>query len=423
MATSDAGGSGVRWWRRSRDLAQQQARAAHADATQAMRHLESLEVDLTELSEIHAASAAAQAGVDRIGFTTPLSQEWDRISVETGIPALQFYELDAAYDARVDHEEDEARRITAGFTAAAARLRELFPEVERFRAVHADALAAALAIREDTPGIVERAEATRTEASLALAAASRQDLRDGAAADALVRASTLLGTARTAADERRWVDAHTAASEALRTAETARTLATELPERAERVRTGHLSVRTRRDAIRTQQARLPEVMSQLRRRYTVDAWRSVDGAPERVAAALKQVEEGLAELDRMVVQRPLDVPAATELLAAVRTAVNDANEDLRAATDRLQRLDSLAEDPQVLLDRLRRRLVDARRFVAALPAADAGRYGPTLDGLARRTEDLREQVGATRPDWGAVIAEADAVEAGLDAMIRTARGH
>lgn len=423
MATSDAGGSGVRWWRRSRDLAQQQARAAQADAAQAMTHLESLEVDLTELSEIDAAAAAARAGVPRIGFTTPLSQEWDRISVETGIPALQFYELDAAYDARVDHDEDEARRIAAGFGAAAARLRELLPEVERFRTVHADALAAAAAIRDDAPGLVERAEATRTEASLALAEASRQGLRDAAAGDALVRASTLIGTARAAAEERRWVDAHSAATEAVAAAGEARALAGDLAERAERVRTGHLSVRTRRDAIRTQQARLPEVMSQLRRRYTVDAWRSVDGAPERVAAALKQVEEGLLELDRLVAQRPLDVPTASELLATVRTAINDANDDLRAATERLQRLDSLADDPNVLLERLRRRLVDARRFVSALPGSDAQRYGPTLDGLARRTEQLREQVGATRPDWGAVIAEADAVEAGLDAMIRTARGY
>ncbi len=122
-------------------------------------------------------------------------------------------------------------------------------------------------------------------------------------------------------------------------------------------------------------------------------------------------------------QQPLDVPTASDLLAAVRTAINDANEDLRAATDRLQRLDSLADDPNVLLERLRRRLVDARRFVSALPGSDAHRYGPTLDGLARRTEQLREQVSATRPDWGAVIAEADAVEAGLDAMIRTARGY
>lgn len=423
MATSDTGGSGVRWWRRSRDLAQQQARAARADAAQAMSHLESLEVDLNELSEIDAAAAAARAGADRIGFTTALSQEWDRISVETGIPALQFYELDAAYDAGVDHEEDEARRVAAGFAAAAARLRELVPEVERFRATHADALAAAAAIRDDTPGLVDQAEVTKTEASLALAAASRQGLRDPDASDALVRASTLIGTARAAADDRRWVDAHTAATGAVTAAAEARALAADLPERAERIRTGHLSLRTRRDAIRTQQARLPEVMSQLRRRYTIDAWRSVDGAPERVAAALKQVEDGLVELDRLVAQQPLDVPAGTALLTSVRTAINDANEDLRAATDRLQRLDSLAEDPELLLERLRRRLVDARRFVSALPGSDPHRYGPTLDALARRTEQLREQVGATRPDWGAVITEADAVEAGLDSMIRTARGH
>ena len=38
-----------------------------------------------------------------------------------------------------------------------------------------------------------------------------------------------------------------------------------------------------------------------------------------------------------------------------------------------------------LLERLRRRLVDARRFVSALPGSDPHRYGPTLDALARRS--------------------------------------
>ncbi|TWH00066.1 hypothetical protein L615_002200000420 [Nocardioides sp. J9] len=422
MATSDAGGSGVRWWRRSRDLAQQDARAAQADAARAMTHLESLEVDLTELSEIDAAAAAARAGADRVGFTTPLSQDWDRLSVETGIVALQFYELDAAYDPRVDHEEAEARRFADGFTATAARLRALFPDVERFRAVHAAGLEAAAAWRDETPDLVERADAARTEARQVLAEASGLGLRDDDATSSLARAGTGIAAARAASEERRWVDAHTAAADAVEAAESALRLARDLPDRAERVRTGLLSVRTRRDAIRTQHARLPEVMSNLRRRYTFDAWRDVDGAPQRVEAALKVIEDGLVELDRLVAQAPLDVPAATDLLTSVRTAINDANQDLRNATDRLQRLDSLADDPGALLERLRRRLVDARRFLDGLPG-DPTRYGPTLDALARRTEGLVDQVSATRPNWGAIVAEADSIEAGLDAMIRTARGH
>src|SRR5690606_24560656 len=85
---------GPTWWRPSRDLALLAARSAHADASQAMVHLESLEVDLNELSAIDAAAAARRARTDPVGHRTPVADAWDELSVRTGIPALEFYELD-----------------------------------------------------------------------------------------------------------------------------------------------------------------------------------------------------------------------------------------------------------------------------------------------------------------------------------------
>lgn len=413
--------SGPRWWRRSRDLALLAARSAHADARQAMVHLESLEVDLTELSAIDAASHAHRAGAERVGFRSPLSDQWDELSVRTGIPALEFYELDAAYDPAADYEEAQARRYTQRLTAVAGRLRELLPEVEAFRQRNAAALDAALALREAVPELVSAAAATLKEAGLALAAAANAGLEDPTAREAHGRSTADLASARTAADERRWVGAHDAATRAGRDARTARDLARSLDERASQVRNGFLSVRTRRDALRNQQPRLDETMSQLRRRYTLPTWQHVEAAPATVASTLRRVDEDLTSLEGLFAARPLVVPAAAELLGSIRVAITGADRELRAAVGLFERLDAISGDPQRMLDDLQRRLVDTRRFVTGRPAAEAARMSPTLDKLAARAEALRQAVAQSRPDWGAVMNESESIRESLDAMIRNAR--
>lgn len=418
---NQAENGGPRWWRRSRDLALSAARAAHADASQAMVHLESLEVDLNELSAIDATGAARRARADTVGFRTPVAAAWDELSVRTGIPALEFYEMDAAYDPGADLEEAEAQRFAQRFAAVAAQLRALFPEVDAFRSQHAAALDAAVALRDAVPDLLEAAGATLKQAGLALAAGASAGLEDPAARTAHTRASSDLGAARTAADERRWVDAHAAATRARGDAATALELASTLDERGAQVRNGFLSVRTRRDALRNQQARLDDAMSQLRRRYTLPTWRHVEDAPSVVADGLRRVEEDLGALDRLLAARPLVVPDAADLLAAVRTTVTEADRRLRAAVDLLAHLDEVSRNPDQTLADLQRRLVDARRFIAGRSTHEATRMSPTLDKLAARAEALRVAITDDRPDWGAVLAEKESIEAAIDAMIRNAR--
>ncbi|GAA4804874.1 hypothetical protein ACFQ0K_00115 [Nocardioides caeni] len=426
MTASGAGGpegSAPRWWRRSRDLALRAAREAQADAQQAMVHLESLEVDLVELSAIDAAAAAHRAGLPVTGFTTPLSQDWDRLSVQTGIPALRFYELDAAFDPGVDHEEDVARRFATDLAEVAARLRDQLPQVEQFRARHASALAAAAALRDEVPGLIATVEDLQRTSGRGLADAGSGGLADPAALAAHNRATTLLGQARQSAADRRWAEAHVRATEAREAAENAAERVQDLGGDATRVRNGLLSVRTRRAALATQQGRLPDVMSRLRRGYTLSAWRHVEKADQIVARDLREVDEGLPRLEALLAQRPLDVPAASAVLADVRTSLGEAEQVLRTAIDLLERLDRVSADPGTLLGELRRRLVDARRFVAGLPGNNGARYAFTLDNLAGRTDALASATTGIRPDWGGVLTEAASIEAAIDAMIRTARGH
>lgn len=386
-----------------------------------MVHLESLEVDLNELSAIDAAAAARRARANPVGFRTPLADAWDQLSVRTGLPALEFYEMDAAYDAAADLEESEAQRFAQRFAAVAGQLRGLFPEVDAFRAQHSVALDAALALRDAVPELIRTATTTLKEAGLALAAGSAAGMEDPSARTAHARASTDLGAARAAADERRWVEAHAAATRARGDAGTALELASTLEARGAQVRNGFLSVRTRCDALRNQQGRLDDAMSQLRRRYTLPTWRHVEDAPAVVTASLRRVEDDLVALDRLLAARPLVVPDAADLLAAVRTSVTEADRRLRAAVDLLAHLDEVSRNPDQTLADLQRRLVDTRRFVAGRSAQEATRMSPTLDKLAARAESLRSAIGEDRPDWGAVLAEKESIEAAIDAMIRNAR--
>ncbi|UMG92612.1 hypothetical protein [Nocardioides sp. TF02-7] len=421
MAASTPERGRPRWWRRSRDLALDAARAAHADATSAMALLESLEVDLTELTTIHAESEAGTAGPPGHPVADPVAEEWDAHSARTGMVALEFYELDTAYDPSADYEEPDARTYAARFGAVAEQLRGLAPTVEGFRDRHAGLLAAAAALRDEVPALVEQADGTLQQASRALSGAGAAGLTDPQAWAAHAAATSDLAAARNRSAERRWVPAHRHAQAAVRSAREALERAASLDEAADTVRKGFLSVRTRRDALLTQHDRLPDVMSQLRRRYSYGSWQHLDDAPKRIDAAMEAVDAGLASLARVLDVQPLDVPAAADLLAGIRAAAADVSSILRAATDLLERLDEVSADPEQLLAAVRRKTLDARRFLANLPDDKADRFRYTFDTISSRTQRLAAAVHEARPDWGALIAEAESIEAALDAMINAAR--
>jgi hypothetical protein len=227
--------------------------------------------------------------------------------------------------------------------------------------------------------------------------------------------------AQRAVAEGRLAAAGTAAESARAAAESVTARAQALPARAADVRRGAASVHTRGEALRTRHERLAPVMSELRRRYTHRAWADVDQAPQRAAAALAEVDGAIVRLDGLLAAPVLDVPAAAALLEQVRGAAARVDAEIRSATDRLARLDAASADPGALLGTVQRELVDARRFLAALPDGRGQRYRSTFDNLARRLQTLETEVRASRPDWGHVIAEARSIEDGLAAMIRTAR--
>lgn len=410
-----------RWWRRNRDLALSAARESRSMAAEVMYELDLLQKDLPALMRAHHDGQASHQRQGRTVSPDTVTREWEQLSERVDPVIAEFLDLDAAYNRDRDYEEHEAAAHQEKFEQVTAKMRQVIPALERFRNAHDDVLQSAHNTTLAAPRILDEAAAFLTQAQQAFAHTKSLGLSDPTVTDTYRQATTKMDEAKAALSRKEW-------SVAVRLAETAKSLSKDaatrlsaLEQQASEVRTGYLSARTRRDALQTQHDRLPPVMSELRRRYTYPSWKHVDDAPKRIDAAMEGVNAGLRSLESALAQDPLDVPAAVLLLRQIRTAASDVDAVLRSATDTLARLDEVSSDPDTLLVQIRRKTVDARRFLAGLPDEKSQRFTYTFDSLATRTERLALLTHERHPDWGSVIAEAAAIEQGLDAMIRTAR--
>jgi chromosome segregation ATPase len=347
-----------------------------------------------------------------------LARDWRDLSAHADTVIGQYLQALAGHD---DAEPERARAATRALGDAAAALRGVLEQVQRFREQYGEVLAAATRQRAAAGTVVAAAADALTGARAALASAADAGLADPGAQGLLDDAATGLAGAESALAQRRAADALAAAEEARSAADAAAERARALPGRAAEVRRGAASVRTRREALGTRHERLAGVMSELRRRYPLPAWADVERAPQRAAGALAEADAALAALTSALAAPVLDVPEAAALLARVRAAAGRVDEEVRSAVGRLERLDAVRADPGALLTGVQRAVVDARRFLSGLPEDRARRFRRTFEDLARRLPPLEAAARAERPDWGAVLREAESIERGLAALVRTAR--
>ena len=415
-----------RWWRRGRDESLHAAREAGAQAAEAMYDLDLLYKDLPAIMRAYEQStlgmrAAAASGRSDSNTSRRFWVDWRALSGPVDAAIAAYLDLDASFRREFDYEEAQAASFRDRFDRVAQQMREQKPNVDQFRTHHDDAL---LAARNDMlagPRRVLEAEQAQQVAGAAVAAMANSGLVDPVAEQALRSANTDLSVARAALSDQHWAEASVQAAAATATFSRVTERYRSVAERAEKVRSGFRSVSTRREGLYTQHERLAPVMSDLRRRYTYGSWKHVDGAPARIDTAMARVDAGITALGAALRATPLDVPGVEALLADIRTEAAAVQAIWREATDTVERLDAVSADPELLLVAVRRKALDARRFLSALPVEQAHRFAYTFDSLAARTENLAEQAKGAHPDWGQVIAEADAIEAGLDAMLRTVR--
>ncbi|SFP47480.1 hypothetical protein SAMN05660464_3229 [Geodermatophilus dictyosporus] len=425
-------GAAPRWWRRDADAARRRAAAAREAAAAAMLELDAALSDLPDavaVAEERAeeaardTAAAPRGGRAHHDASAPdsLTRDWRDLSAHADAVIGHYLQALSNHDADAATESGPARAATAELGRAADALREVLAQVLRFREQYGAALTAASSARAGAGRTVSAARDAVATARAALDEAAAAGLADPALDAALAGARAAAATAEAELAARRAGAAGTAAEEARRTAASVAERARALPGRAADVRRGAASVHTRREALGTRHERLAPVMSELRRRYPLSAWADVERAPQRAAEALREVDAALAGLDDVLAARVLDVPAAAALLARVRTAAGRVDDEVRAATGRLEQLDAVAADPRALLTDVQRALVDARRFLAGLPEERARRFRRTFEELARRLPPLEEAARAERPDVGAVLREATSIERGLAGLVRTAR--
>lgn len=409
-----------RWWRRGQDLALSRAREARDAAADAFYDLDLIHKDLPVLVRAHREGLAAQQ--TRQGQPSDaLLQDWERVAHDCDTALANFLDFDATFSRERDYEEVEARNFATAFEQQANSLRSQIRPVTQFRDRHNNVLQGAYNLTLAAPRVVAEAEMTVKAAASAIEALRSQGLHDEALVRMVTAGAEKLKAAQAALAQREWGVAVREASSAKSAVAGAADRAALVPAEADRIRSSLLSVKTRREGLHTQRERLEPVMSDLRRRYTLGSWKHLDDAPQRAQQALVGVEDGIVELEGLVAQSPLDVAKAAGVLRKVRENASGVEQILRAARDTRDRLDEVSADPELLLTEVRRKTVDARRFLNNLGPERSRRFNSTLDSFGARTEALLAAAGKNHPDWGALVAEADSIVVGLDAMIRTAR--
>lgn len=427
-----SGPVGTPWWRRDRDAPRREATAAREAAAAAMLELDTALADLPDAvaaaeeagggtGEKDRGRAAGRGPQHRISAPDSLTRDWRDLSTHADAVIGHYLQALSNHDAASDADPGRARAAATELGAAATALREVHAQVVRFREQYGEVLATAARARATAARSVSTARETTAAARAALDAAAAAGLADPGLDAALTDADRLAAAAAAELAARRAGPALDAAERGRHAAEAAAERARALPGRAAEVRRGAASVRTRREALGTRHERLTPVMSELRRRYPLSAWADVERAPQRAAEALAEADEALTALQAALDAPVLDVPAAAAHLARVRAAAGRVDEEVRSATGRLQRLDAVAADPGSLLTEVQRAVVDARRFLAGLPEDRARRFRRTFEDLARRLPPLEDAARGRRPDWGAVLREAQAIEDALDRLVRTAR--
>lgn len=208
-----------------------------------------------------------------------------------------------------------------------------------------------------------------------------------------------------------------------RDAEAVRAEAQRLPERAAEIDRRLVSLRTRAQALTTRAGQVEPILSELRRRFTAPCWQDLQHVPERAAENVRQAELKLGEA--RAARDEQRWPDATSRLSTVRALLNTTDEDVSAASDRLQRLNAVAKDPQQEIDRTRFAIRDAQRLAMSGRSTPEPRHARPLDDSVGRLDRAVAALEGHHPDYWHFLTETEAVRqtvARVVAQIREERG-
>lgn len=378
------------------------AQQAKDDAAAAFYELDTaqrdLRISIETLSAVDDSPAAGKAVADFAEFGTRIDQvSHDYISV-VDAHDLDRDGLDAASAARARAELQRVRQ----------ELERVRGELERFGESLGPLLTQAETQLARLAPAVERAKHGLLAASEALDAVRASGLRADELAARLAALSPELTRLNEGAARHGVRDTLRRADHVVREAEAVRSEADRLPQRAAETDKRLASLRTRAQALHTRASQVEPVLSELRRRFSAACWQDLQQVPDEAARSVRQAEAKLAEArTARDEQRWAD---ATSRLSTVRALLNSADEAVKAAGERLQRLNEVSYDQTKEVEATRFAIRDAQRLaMAGRNTPDPGHAGPLDEAVARVDRAVAGLTGR-HPDYWHLLTELDAVK-------------
>ncbi|MFC4036570.1 hypothetical protein ACFO3J_34790 [Streptomyces polygonati] len=389
------------WWRRGDSNLRAEAQAAKDAAGQAFYELDTAQRELEiSIETISAVDDSAEARRALAGFRA-LGERIDQVS-GAYIAAVDAHDLD-----RDELDHTAAGRARSELTRAKEELDKARTELERFQSGLGPLLGKAETQLARLAPARESAKQSLLAATDALDAVRAAGLRADDLAARLAALAPELTKLNEGASKHGVTETVRRADDVRRRAEAVRAEAERLPERARELDKRLVSLRTRVQALATRAEGVSPVLSELRRRFSVECWQDLQQVPEQAAQAVRHAEEELAEARRArAEQRWAD---ATAKLAAVRSLMDEVDGAVGAAGDRLRRLNEVSKDPKAEVEKTRFAIRDAQRLAMQGRATPEPRHARPLDEAVARLDRALAALEGRHPDYWAFLTETAAV--------------
>ncbi|MFE4673701.1 hypothetical protein [Streptomyces sp. NPDC056723] len=411
-----AGGGTRRWFGRGEDQ-RAEAQAAKDAAAAAFYELDTAQRDLRISIETITAVDDSPAARRTVSDFDALGRRIDEASLQY-ISAVDAHDLD-----RDDLEASVASRARAELSRAKDELTKVKLDLDRFSQGLGPLLGKAETQLARLAPAVERARQALLAASNSLDAVRGAGLKADDLAARLAALGPELTRLNQGAGQHGVPETLERAERVARDAEAVRAEAQRLPERASEIDRRLVSLRTRAQALTTRAGQVEPILSELRRRFTAPCWQDLQHVPERAAENVRQAELKLGEA--RAARDEQRWPDATSRLSTVRALLNTTDEDVSAASDRLQRLNAVAKDPQQEIDRTRFAIRDAQRLAMSGRSTPEPRHARPLDDSVGRLDRAVAALEGRHPDYWHFLTETEAVRqtvARVVAQIREERG-
>ncbi|MFE9764596.1 hypothetical protein ACFYPC_08710 [Streptomyces sp. NPDC005808] len=412
-----AGGGTRRWFGGRAEGQRAEAQAAKDAAAAAFYELDTAQRDLRISIETITAVDASPAARRAVSDFEALGRRIDEASQQY-ITAVDAHDLD-----RDELEASVATRARTELTAAKDELGRVKTDLDRFEQGLGPLLGKAETQLARLAPSVERARQSLLAASNALDGVRGSGLKADDLAARLAALGPELTKLNQGAGQHGVPETLERAERVSKEAEAVRAEAERLPERAAEIDHRLVSLRTRAQALTTRSGQVEPVLSELRRRFSAACWQDLQHVPEQAAESVRQAELKLKEA--RTARDEQRWPDATSLLSTVRALLNNTDEAVSAAGDRLRRLNAVSKDPQQEIDRTRFAIRDAQRLAMAGRNTPDPRHARPLDDAVARLERAITSLDGRHPDYWHFLTETEAVRqtvARVVSQIREERG-